>query len=92
VIASIRQWALITVFKHPIMTNREVDVIATLENPDEIRVSKTDSAVYLYYKSIGSDIVAAVAKHLNGEGFLITAYVTTKIKEGKRIYKKNGKD
>ena len=35
-------WKIITTIKHPVMAGREVDVEATLKNPDEIRVSKRD--------------------------------------------------
>ena len=37
--------------KHPIMAGREEDVKAVLENPDEIRQSKSDENVYLFYKA-----------------------------------------
>jgi hypothetical protein len=29
-----------------------------------------------------------VARHLNGDGFIITAYITDKIKEGEVVWKK----
>ncbi len=82
-------WELITTVKHPIMTGREAEVQETLTNPDEIRVSQSDPKVYLFYKS--KDIkrwVCAVAKRLNGDGFLITAYPTDAIKEGVAIWPK----
>lgn len=60
-----------------------------LENPNEIRKSKSDQDVYLFYKPerIGRS-VCAVAKQTNGDGFLITAYPTDAIKEGERIWLK----
>ncbi len=82
-------WELITTVKHPIMTGREAEVQETLTNPDEIRVSQSDPKVYLFYKS--KDIkrwVCAVAKRLNDDGFLITAYPTDAIKEGVAIWPK----
>lgn len=82
-------WELITTVKHPIMTGREAEVQETLTSPDEIRVSQSDPKVYLFYKS--KDIkrwVCAVAKRLNGDGFLITAYPTDAIKEGVAIWPK----
>jgi hypothetical protein len=82
-------WDLISTIKHPIMKGRENDVMNTLKNPDEIRVSKRDSTVFLFYKSqsVGR-WVCAVTKQLNGDGFLITAYPTDAIKEGERIWPK----
>ncbi len=80
-------WRIITEIKHPVMRGREADVQETLRNPDEIRVSKKDPRVYLFYKPerLGR-WVCAVAKRLNGEGFLITTYPTDAIKEGKRVW------
>jgi len=82
-------WELIIKVKHPIMAGREVDVQATLRNPTEIRVSKSDPNVYLFYKPERiARWVCAVTRRLNGEGFLITTYPTDAIKEGKRIWPK----
>ncbi len=82
-------WELITTVKHPVMAGREADVQETLRHPDEIRLSKSDPSVYLFYKPqrIGR-WVCAVAKRQDGEGFLITAYPTDAIKEGVRIWPK----
>lgn len=82
-------WELIITVKHPVMAGRENDVKGTLENPSEIRQSRSDLAVYLFYKPerIGR-WVCAVAKRLDGEGFLITAYPTDAIKEGEQVWPK----
>ena len=82
-------WELIISIKHPVMTGREADVQETLRNPDEIRVSRSDPEVHLFYKpERPGRWVCAVAKRLNGEGFLITAYPTDTLKEGERIWLK----
>ena len=80
-------WQVIVTIKHPAMFGRETDVEEALRNPDEIRLSKTDPSVYLFYKPerIGR-WVCAVTKRLDGEGFLITAYPTDAVKEGERIW------
>ncbi len=82
-----RYWRLITTIKHPIMVGRELEVKAALVDPDEIRMSKRDPDVYLFYKSerIGR-WVCAVSRRLDGDGFLITAYPTDAVKEGERIW------
>jgi hypothetical protein len=80
-------WELIVTVKHPIMAGRELDVQETLQNPDEIRASRNDSAVYLFYKAERAKRwVCAVAKRLNGDGFLITTFPTDGIKEGVRVW------
>jgi hypothetical protein len=80
-------WELITTIKHPVMAGHEEDVEETLRNPDEIRLSRRDPQVYLFYKSksIGR-WVCAVTKRMDVEGFLITTYPTDAIKEGERIW------
>jgi hypothetical protein len=82
-------WELIVTVKHPAMVGREKDVKEALQHPSEIRQSRSDVDVYLFYKPerIGR-WVCAVAKQLNGNGFLITAYPTDAIKEGERVWPK----
>lgn len=80
-------WEIIINIKHPVMRGREADVQETLRNPNEVRISKGDPQVYLFYRSDGMKRwVCAVAKRLNGEGFLITVFRTSAIKEGHRIW------
>jgi len=80
-------WDYIVTVKHPSMRNRINDIVKILSDPMEIRRSKRDRTVYLYYGK--TDLfICAVCKHLDGEGFLITAYMTDKIKAGEVIWKK----
>jgi hypothetical protein len=82
-------WDYIVTVKHPVMAGREQDVQEALQTPDEIRVSRSDPTVYLFYKSESvKRWVCAVAKRLNDEGFLITTYPTDAIKEGTKIWPK----
>lgn len=83
------RWRVITTSKHPVMMGREAVVKATLEQPVEIRQSKTDSQVLLFYRSEAvKRWTCAVAKRREGDGFLITAYPTDAIKEGVRVWPK----
>ncbi|MBW2000866.1 MAG: hypothetical protein JRJ29_23260 [Deltaproteobacteria bacterium] len=69
------------------MAGFEGNVKEVLENPEQIRVSRSDPKVFLFYKMQGSGHwICAVAKRLDGEGFLITAYPTDAIKEGEHIW------
>ena len=80
-------WEHMVTDKHPVMAGHESEVQETLENPDEIRLSRRDPSVYLFYKSERTRRwVCVVTKRLNGEGFLITTYPTDAIKEGVRIW------
>jgi hypothetical protein len=86
---TLEYWEWIVSLKHPAMKGREADVQEVLTNPSEIRQSKSDSQVYLFYKPerIGR-WVCAVTKRLNGEGFLITVYPTDAKKEGETIWRR----
>jgi len=84
---SVDYWQLIVTIKHPVMLGREADVREVLQNPDQIRLSKRDPSVCLFYKSERPGRwVCAVTKRLDSEGFLITAYPTDAVKEGEQIW------
>ena len=82
-------WEIIVTVKHPVMEGREQDVKKTLEDPDEIRQSKSDESVYLFYRAEHEKRwICAVSKRTSDEGFLITTYPTDAIKEGVQIWHK----
>lgn len=86
---TVAYWNIITQIKHPIMIGQAASVQATLTQPDEIRRSRSDPNVYLFYKlQRGKRWLCAVIRQLNGEGFLITTYPTDAIKEGEAIWQK----
>lgn len=74
--------------KHPVMAQRLEDVRATLSEPNEIRQSVSDANVLLFYRPDETRLVCAVARKLNGDGFLITAYPTDKMKNGETVWPK----
>jgi hypothetical protein len=80
-------WELIVSIKHPVMAGREDDVRSALENPDEVRQSRSDPNVFLFYKADRERRwVCAVSRRLKDEGFLVTAYPTDAIKEGVKVW------
>lgn len=82
-------WDLIVTVKHPSMVEKQTDVQKALKNPEMIRSSRQDSAVYLFYiQEKPKRWLCAVVKRLNGDGFLITTYVTDAMKEGEQIWPK----
>jgi len=86
---TVEYWELITTVKHPIMRGRKEDVQRTLRDPDEVRQSKSDPQVLLFYRADGTKRwVCAITRQLDKEGFLITAYRTGAIKEGTVIWRK----
>lgn len=83
-------WEKIITLKHPSIAKYEEEVKDALSSPDQIRRSKQDLRVNLYYKSLGEISVCVVVDQINkSEGYIITAYLTDRIKEGEKIYDKN---
>ena len=68
-----RYWTLITTVRHPVMAGHEADVQATLSEPEEIRRSRSDENVLLFYPTQRTGRwVCAVARRQDDTGFLIT--------------------
>lgn len=86
---TVTYWNIIIQVKHPIMDGQQEAVQLTLTQPDEIRRSRSDPNVYLFYKlQREKRWLCAVIRQLNGDGFLITTYPTDAIKEGETVWQK----
>ena len=72
--------------KHPALRGHEVEVAQVLSDPDEVRRSRKDSTVLLFYRGRSPRWLCAVARRQDGAGYLITAYPTDAIKVGERIW------
>ena len=73
------QWSHIV--EHPEMSNQIEQIKETLEQPDKIITSPEDSSLNYYFKHYNEfkKFLLVAAKYLNGTGFIITAFYTTKI-------------
>ena len=81
-------WEYVVNVKHPSMRGLQDVVKRVLANPMEVRRSKRDSAVHLFYGTLNERLrCCVVVKFLNGEGFIITAYLTGRM-VGDQIWKK----
>jgi len=77
------------IIKHPDIEELEDFVQLALSAPDEVRRSSQDAGLLLFYRVRREERwVVAVARRLNGDGFLITAYQTDAIKEGETVWLK----
>ena len=54
-------------------------------NAEEVRRSNKDKEVFIYYKRTKRYFIAVVCKHLNGSGYIITTYITDRIKIGEIV-------
>ena len=73
-------WQFIVSNKHPAMASHEDAIKLTLADPDEVRRSRKDRRVFLFYRGKSPRWICAVAKRENGEGFLVTVYPSDAIK------------
>ena len=82
------RWQIIITMKHPAMAGRDQDVFATLVSPEQIRRSRADDSVFLFYRTDqpGRWICSVVKRVHNDDAFVITAYPTDAIKEGQTIW------
>ena len=81
-------WERIVTEKHWSMRGQEEEVKKTLGDPDLVKQSVADTNVLLFYRPRQEGWTVAVARRLNGEGFLITCYLTAVIKKGTEIWKR----
>ncbi len=79
-------WSFIVSEKHPVLLGREDEIQQVLKEPTEIRRSKKDPHVILFYGESQARWLCAVVRKENGTGFLITAYPTDIIKAGEPIW------
>jgi hypothetical protein len=75
------------------MHNQEERIKETLKSPDIIKLSNHADDVLLYYKlyetsPVTRKYLVVIVKILNGDGFIITAFYTDKIKKGVTKWKK----
>ena len=77
------------IVKHPDIADLEIEIQQALASLNEIRRSSRDPNVLLFYLVLKERRwVVAVARRLNGDGFLITAYQPDAIKEGETLWHK----
>jgi hypothetical protein len=70
------------------MRGLEEYVKKTLVDPLEVRRSRRDPSVYMYYRPWWDKLICVVAKLLNDEGFIITAYPTRRMAPGDTVWQR----
>ena len=78
-------------FEHPELRGLESSVSESLEKPDVVVVSRADSQVCLYYRlynhpRLGEKYICVVVKENASDSFVITAYLTDRVKAGERLW------
>ncbi|MBI3582209.1 MAG: hypothetical protein HY098_09100 [Nitrospinae bacterium] len=81
------------IIEHPELSDMEPAIMETLNNPEEVRRSQSDDKAFLYYRFLratpaGDKYLCAVVKEGGVDAFLLTAYLTDKIKKSEMVWKK----
>ena len=80
------------ILDHPEMVDMRFQLEIVLQNPEVVRQSRSDSHVYLYYRFYEQTIVGAkwlcvVIQDNSDDAFIITAYLTDKLKQGIELWR-----
>ena len=82
------------ILAHPEMADLELAIEETLLRPEQVTESFSDPAAKLYYRFyvrtlVGGKYVCVVVKTVDADAFVLTAYLTDKVKRGTLIWPKD---
>lgn len=75
-----RYWEFIVKFKHPELKSKLANVLETIQKASFVYQDTKHQKIFLYYRKMNKHWICAVCRHLNSDGFLVTAYLTAKSK------------
>lgn len=82
-------WLRIKSEKHRELTYDYPEVVRTLEKSDEVYISVRDAYIRLFFKNFRDTTLVVLVKYLNGDGFIVTVYQTSKVKrKGEKVWPK----
>jgi hypothetical protein len=81
------------ILEHAEMAGMEDEIERVLQMPSEVRVSRSDDNVKLFYEfytqsRVGGKWLCVVVKYLLGDAFVVTAYLTDSLKAGETLWPK----
>jgi hypothetical protein len=81
------------ILRHQEMAGMEAEIAHALQSPSEVRVSRSDSTVQLFYEfyaqtRVGGKWLCVVVKCPPDDAFVVTAYLTDQLKPGETIWPK----
>ena len=82
------------ILEHPEMADLEQAIEETLLQPERVVESFSDSTAKLHYRYyektlVGGKYLCVVVKADDADAFVLTAYLTDKVKRGKSIWQKD---
>ena len=87
------QERLAHILEHREMSGMEPRIAETLSAPERVVESLSDAEARLYYRfyvgtRVGDKHLCVVVKVLEADAFVVTAYLTDKVKKGKQLWPK----
>jgi hypothetical protein len=81
------------ILEHPELAEMEAEIRRVVEAPSEVRASRSDQDVKLFYEfyartAVGGKWLCVVVKYLPDDAFVITAYLTDSVKAGEILWPK----
>jgi hypothetical protein len=82
------------ILEHSEMSEMADELERVLQSPREVRASRSDSNVMLFYgfyssSQVGGKWLCVVVKYLPDDAFIVTAYLTDTLKAGEIIWPKS---
>ena len=79
------------ILEHPEMANLEAAMSETLEHPERVVQSQSDSSAELSYRyylgtRVGDKWLCVVVKYVADDAFVLTAYLTDQPKKGQQLW------
>jgi hypothetical protein len=79
------------ILEHMEMAGMEAEIERVIQAPAEVRASRSDESVKLFYEyfartSVGGKWLCVVVKYFSDDAFVITAYLTDTIKAGEILW------
>ena len=78
------RWGILP--KHPVLDGQSGEVARSLAFPDQVRRSRGDAGVLLFYRRCGKRWMCAVVQVADEAPFLLTAYPTDGLKPGEIVW------
>ena len=81
------------ILQHPELAEMEEEISRVLRAPAEVRVSRSDETVQLFYEyyaktRVGGKWLCVVVKYPPDDAFVVTAYLTDQLKPGETVWPK----
>lgn len=81
------------ILQHQELAGMEEEISRVLQTPAEVRVSRSDETVQLFYEyyaktRVGGKWLCVVVKYPLDDAFVVTAYLTDQLKPGESLWPK----